>query len=75
MVTQKGAVANLKTAVNSALIRSDRRTQLLVYYTSGALYCMELNYPIMEKLAYTLLITSRKLVIHFHAHVIDVFTD
>ena len=64
-----------RTAVSSALMRTGDGAQLPVYYTSKALHCAELNYPKLEKLAYALLITSRKLRPYFQAHAIEVLTD
>uniref|UniRef100_A0A2N9F1K7 Uncharacterized protein n=1 Tax=Fagus sylvatica TaxID=28930 RepID=A0A2N9F1K7_FAGSY len=49
------------TAVSSALIREEERRQLPVYYTSRALRGAEERYPPMEKLAFALVTTARKL--------------
>src|ERR1700733_3701420 len=64
-----------RTAVSSALMRNEEGAQLPIYYTSRALHAAELKYPRLEKLAYALLITSRKLRPYFQAHAIDVLTD
>ena len=62
-------------AVSSALIREEGRVQKLVYYTSRALRKVEARYPQIEKLAFALITTSRKLRHYFQAHVINVMTD
>ena len=64
-----------RTTVSSALMISEEGTQLPVYYTSRTLHYAELNYPRLEKLTYTFLITSRKLRPYFQAQAIDVLTD
>ena len=46
-----------------------------VYYTSRALRGAEGQYPLIEKLAFTLITASRKLRHYFQAHVINVMTD
>ena len=49
--------------------------QKSVYYTSLALRGAEGRYPQIEKLAFALIIASRKLRHYFQAHVINVMTD
>uniref|UniRef100_A0A2N9F210 RNase H type-1 domain-containing protein n=1 Tax=Fagus sylvatica TaxID=28930 RepID=A0A2N9F210_FAGSY len=56
------------SAVSSALIREEERVQKPVYYTSRALKGAEERYSNMEKLAFALLIASRKLRPYFQAH-------
>jgi ribonuclease HI len=63
------------SAVSLALIREEERVQRPVYYTSRALRGDETRYSNMEKLAFALLITSRKLRPYFQAHSIIVLTD
>ena len=46
-----------------------------MYYVSKKLAAVERNYPKIEKLAYSLLIASRKLRHYFQAHLIVVYTD
>ena len=46
-----------------------------MYYTSRALRGAEGRYPLIEKLAFTLITASRKLKHYFQAHVINVMTD
>ncbi|KAM7469188.1 hypothetical protein LguiA_007371 [Lonicera macranthoides] len=64
-----------RTAISSALMRNEGGAQPPVYYTSRALHAAELNYLRVEKLAYALLLTSRKLRPYFQAHAVDVLTD
>ena len=61
--------------VSSALIREEDKVQRPVYYTSKALRGAEGRYPQMEKLAFALITTFRKLRHYFQAHVINVMTD
>jgi hypothetical protein len=63
------------SAVSSSLIREEERVQKPVYYTSRALRGAEARYTDMEKLAFALLIASRKLRPYFQAHSIIVMTD
>uniref|UniRef100_A0A2N9HJT9 Uncharacterized protein n=1 Tax=Fagus sylvatica TaxID=28930 RepID=A0A2N9HJT9_FAGSY len=63
------------SAVSSALIREKECVQKPVYYTSRALRGAEERYTNMEKLAFALLIASRKLRPYFQAHSIIVMTD
>ncbi|XP_075636749.1 uncharacterized protein LOC142608984 [Castanea sativa] len=62
-------------AVSSALIRKEGRIYKLVYYMSRALRGAEGRYPMMEKLAFALVTTSKKLRHYFQAHVINILTD
>ena len=63
------------TAVSSALIKEERNVQKPVYYTSQAFQGAEANYPRMEKIAFTLVVTSRKLRPYFQTHSIVLMTD
>jgi hypothetical protein len=63
------------STVSSALIREEERVQKPVYYTSRALRGAEERNTNMEKLAFALLIASRKLRPYFQAHSIIVMTD
>ena len=62
-------------AVSSALIREEGKVQKSVYYISKTLRRAEGRYPLIEKLAFTLITASRKLSHNFQAHVINVMTD
>jgi len=57
-------------ALSATLIREDEKVQLLVYYISKRFTGAERNYPKIEKLAYFLLIASRKLRPYFQAYLI-----
>ena len=61
--------------MSSALIREEGKIQKPVYYTSQALRGMEGQYPMMKKLAFALVMTSRKLRHYFQAHVINILAD
>ena len=61
--------------VSFALIREEVKTQKPVYYTSKVLKGAEGRYPLIEKLDFALITTSRKLRHYFQAHVINVMTD
>ena len=63
------------TVVSSTLIREERNVQKPVYYTNQAFQGTEASYPRMEKIAFALLVTSRKLHFYFQAHPIVVMTD
>ena len=67
------AVSN--TIVSSTLIREERNIQKPVYYTSQAFQGAKASYPRMEKIAFALLVASRKLHPYFQAHHIVVMTD
>ena len=62
-------------ALSSTLIREEGRVQKLVYYTSRALRGAEGRYLLIEKLAFALITTSRKLRHYFQAYVINVMTN
>jgi ribonuclease HI len=63
------------TAVSSALLREEEGQQLLVYYISRAFKGAEERYPPMEKLAFALVTTARKLRPYFQAHTIVLLTN
>ena len=67
------AISN--TVVSSTLIREERNIQKLVYYTSQAFQGAKASYPRMEKIAFALLVASRKLHPYFQAHHIVVMTN
>ena len=67
------AVSNI--AVSSALIREEGNVQKPVYYTSQAFQGVEASYLRMEKIAFALLVASRKLCPYFQARPIVVMTD
>ena len=53
------------TTVNAALIREEDKKQLLVYYVSQAFQGAEFSYPRIEKIAFALIMASRKLRQYF----------
>ena len=55
----------LATVVSAALIQEEGRTQLLVYYVSQAFQGAEANYPRIKKIAFALVVASRKLHPYF----------
>lgn len=58
-------------AVSAVLIREENGTQLPVYYISKALSPTKSRYPDVEKLAFSLMIASRKLRPCFQAQVYE----
>ena len=62
-------------ALSAALVREDNRAQRPVYFVSKRFTGAKARYPKLEKLAYCLLITSRKLRHYFQSHSIRVLTD
>ena len=63
------------TVVSVALIREEGKKQLPVYYVSQAFQGAEAKYPRIEKIAFTLIIASRKLRQYFQANPILVMMD
>ena len=64
-----------ETAINAALIREEERKQLPVYYVNQAFQGAEFGYPKIEKIAFALIVASRKLRQYFQANPILVMTD
>ncbi|GAV91531.1 rve domain-containing protein/RVT_3 domain-containing protein [Cephalotus follicularis] len=62
-------------AVSAVLVREEDKVQRPVYYVSKALNDAEWRYPEVEKFAYALIISARKLRPYFQAHTIKVLTD
>ncbi|XP_074326953.1 uncharacterized protein LOC141664894 [Apium graveolens] len=62
-------------AVSAVLVREENGIQLLVYYVSKRLADAETRYTSLEKLAYALILASRKLRPYFQAHKIEVRTS
>jgi hypothetical protein len=63
------------SAVSSALVREESGVQKPVYFTSKALHGAEERYPRIEKLAFALIISARRLRPYFQAHAIRVLTE
>lgn len=61
--------------VSGVLVSEDGGSQLPVYYVSKRLLDAETRYSNMEKLAYALIIASRKLRPYFQAHKVEVRTS
>jgi len=68
-------LAVLEHAVNAVLVVERAKEQVPVYYVSHALAGAEVNYPIIEKFAYALVMAGRKLRPYFEAYKILVLTD
>jgi len=62
-------------AVSAVLVAKRAKEQIPVYYVSHTLAGAKLNYPLIEKFAYALVMASRKLRPYFKAHKILVLTD
>jgi ribonuclease HI len=63
-----------RTGVSSVLVREESGKQRLVYFTSKVLHGAEERYPRIEKLAYALVISARRLRPYFQAHAVLVLT-
>ena len=63
------------TAMSATLIREKDGTQLLVYYISQAFQGAKTKYPRIEKIAFALIVASRKLCPYFQVNPILVMTD
>ena len=62
-------------AVGAALIREESGIQKPIYYVNQVLKDAELRYPNLEKFAFSLVMTSRKLRHYFQGREIRVITD
>jgi len=63
------------SAVSSVLVREESGLQKPVYFTSKALHGAEGRYPRIEKLAFSLITSARRLKPYFQAHAIRVLTE
>ena len=61
--------------MSAVLIREEGKKQLLVYYVSQAFQGAESRYPRIEKIAFALIVASRKLRQYFQANPILVMTN
>jgi hypothetical protein len=72
-------VAASKAAVSAALVREVEtekgKLQCLVYFVSEALAGSKLLYSELEKIAYAVIMATRKLKHYFEAHKVTVLTD
>ncbi|KAK2999843.1 hypothetical protein RJ639_023861 [Escallonia herrerae] len=64
-----------ESAVSAVLIREQDGRQFPIYYVSKVLQGAEQRYPNAKKLAFALLIATRKLWPYFQSHTIIVLTD
>ena len=64
-----------QAAVSAALVREEDGSQKPVYFTSRAFQGTEERYPQMEKLAFALVTTTRKLKPNFQAHTNVILMD
>ena len=62
-------------AVSSALIKEEGKVQKPMYYTCRALRGAKGRYLMIEKLAFALIMASRKLRHYVQAYVINIMTD
>jgi hypothetical protein len=62
-------------AISVTLIREDEGLQKPVYFVSKALHGAEERYPQIKKLAFALVMASRKLRPYFQAYTIRVLTE
>ena len=65
----------LQAVVSAALVRDEGGSQRPVYFISRAFRGAEERYPRMEKLAFALVMATRKLKPYFQAHTIIVLTN
>ena len=63
------------TTVSITLVQEEDKTQLPVYYVSQAFQGVEAKYPWIEKIAFALIVASRKLRPYFQTNLILVMTD
>ncbi|KAI5338525.1 hypothetical protein L3X38_017796 [Prunus dulcis] len=63
------------TAVSSVLIRPRDSAEHPVHYVSKELQDVEVQYPDIEKLAFALVVSARRLRPYFQAHIINVLTN
>ncbi|KAI5323895.1 hypothetical protein L3X38_032968 [Prunus dulcis] len=63
------------SAISSVLIRSKDNVMHPVHYVSKALQDAEVRYPDIEKLAFSLVVSARRLRPYFQAHTIHVLTN
>ena len=63
------------TAISAILIREEDKKQPLVYYVNQAFQGAEAKYPRIEKIAFALIVASRKLRPYFQANPILVMMD
>ena len=57
------------------MIGEEEEVQRPVYYTSQAFQGAEANYPRLEKIAFTMVVASKKLRHYFHAYLIVIMIN
>ncbi|XP_072088112.1 uncharacterized protein [Arachis hypogaea] len=62
-------------SVSAVLVAENNKTQQPVYFVSKSLQNAELRYPKLEKLAYALVFSARRLRPYFQSHTINVRTS
>lgn len=62
-------------AISAVLTREENRIQYPIYCTSKVLYKVKLRYFPLEKLAYVMVMTARKLRPYFLEHPIEPLTN
>ena len=67
-------IAVSTTAVSGVLIREERGEQKPIFYISKTLLDAETRYPLMEKLAFAVVTSARKLRPYFQSHTIIILT-
>ncbi|KAL0716302.1 hypothetical protein Bca4012_065624 [Brassica carinata] len=67
-------IAVSTTAVSGILIREERGEQKPIFYISKTLLDAETRYPLMEKLAFAVVTSARKLRPYFQSHTIVIIT-
>ena len=61
--------------VASVLVREEKNEQVPIYYVSKVLRGVEQRYPVIEKIAYAVVISAARLRPYFQAHIIIVRID
>ena len=68
-------LAVAEEAVSSVLVQEEDKRKRSVYYVSKQLTRVDVRYSPMEKLAFALIISARKLQPYFQAHTIIMLTN
>ncbi|XP_021745100.1 uncharacterized protein LOC110711036 [Chenopodium quinoa] len=68
-------VAVSPASVSAVLLREEEKTQQPIYFVSHTLTGAETRYPLLEKVAYAVVVAARKLRPYFDSHQIVVLTD
>ncbi|XP_072062069.1 uncharacterized protein [Arachis hypogaea] len=74
ILTSRGIEANPEKSISSVLIVENNKIQQPVYFISKSLQNAELRYPRLEKLAFALVFSARRLRPYFQSHTINVRT-